>query len=660
MAVAPQSPVASAAPAEAPAAPWRPIGLAGLSALAILAGLMTGGAAVLFRAVVALIHNIAFFGEISFYYDPNLHTPASWFGPLVILSPVIGGMGVIWLVRTLPPDRRGQGVSDVIDAIYYRKAKVRGSSAVVKSMAAGLQSGSGGSVGREAAIIQLGAAIASRIGILTRLALWQRMTLVAAGSAAGLAAAFNTPLGAVMFVVELMMPEVSPRTFLPVTIAAGTATFVARFFYGLQPTFQVFSVPASEFRLESFLALLPFTVLGVLIGLGSWAVIKVQGLLERGFARVSDNPYVRHAVGMLAVGILIFAMQYWTGHYYVQGASYAIIQDILHGTLHGGWFLLLLCLAKVLATSVTLGSGGSGGMFSASLVIGASFAAAFGVAVKPLFPALDLHVADFAIVGMAAMLAGTTGAPLTAIVMVFEMTRDYNIIVPLIVGVTLALAVRRELTSESVYTGKLVRKGHDVPDRLQANMYLVRHAEHSMNRNFTTVDPSMPLDKLLGELRETGRTMHVLIVDGERLKGFARLDPGFKLWAGRRPGATAGDLARSDFVLARPKDTMFDVIGRISRRGGGLVVVASGTRRVPRVGDVVGLIGLEDLGTGLVESVRAFAEAPHRNPFPAIYRRRSVLPWRRRARDRRAAPPTTTTAAAAAEAKEQHDRPVAP
>ena len=653
MAVAPQSSLASAA-AEAAAAPpppsWRPIGLAGLSGLAILAGLLTGGAALLFRAVVALIHNLAFFGQISFYYDPNLHTPGSWLGPLVILSPAIGGMGVIWLIRSLPAERRGQGVSDVIDAIYYRKAKVRGTSAFIKSMAAGVQSGSGGSVGREAAIIQLGAAIASRIGILTRLALWQRMTLVASGAAAGLAAAFNTPLGAVMFVVELMMPEVSPRTFLPVTIAAGTATFVARFFFGLQPTFQVFSIPASDFRLESFFALLPFTVLGVLIGLGAWAVIAVQGLLERGFARISHSPYVRHAVGMLMVGSIIFAMQYWTGHYYVQGASYAIIQDILHGTLRAGWFLLLLCVVKVVATSVTLGSGGSGGMFSASLVIGATFAAAFGTVVKPLFPALDLHVTDFAIVGMAAMLGGTTGAPLTAIVMVFEMTRDYNIIVPLIVGVTLALAVRRELTSESVYTGKLVRKGHDVPDRLQANMYLVRHAEHSMDRNFMTVDASTPLDKLLGNLRETGRTIHVLVADGERLKGFARLDPGFKLWAVRRSNATAGDLARSDFVLARPKDTMFDVVGRIARRGGSLVIVASGARRVPRVGDVVGLIGMEDLGTGLVESVRAFAEAPHRNPFPAIYRRRrSVLPWRRRIRDRRAD----------GNPKEQHDPPAA-
>jgi CIC family chloride channel protein len=358
---------------------------------------------------------------------------------------------------------------------------------------------------------------------------------------------------------------------------------------------------------------------------------------------------------MLMVGTLIFAMQYWTGHYYVQGASYAIIQDILHGALRAGWFLLLLCVAKVLATSVTLASGGSGGMFSASLVIGATFASAYGTVLKPIFPALDLHVTDFAIVGMAAMLAATTSAPLTAIVMVFEMTRDYNIIVPLIVGVTLALAVRRELTSESVYTGKLVRKGHDVPDRLQANMYLVRHAEHSMDSNFMTVDASTPLDQLLADLRETGRTIHVLIVDGERLKGFARLDPGFKLWAVRRPGATAGDIARGDFVLARPKDTMFDVVGRIARRGGSLVIVASGTRRVPRVGDVVGLIGMEDLGSGLVESVRAFAEAPRRNPFPAIYRRRrSVLPWRRRPPSRRDGP-----ADAAANPKEQHDPPAA-
>ena len=327
----------------------RSMNLTQFSILSIVGGAVIGGAAVLFRALVAGIHNLFFFGRIDFYYDPNQHTLASALGPLIILSPVIGGLGVVFLMRALPPERRGQGVTDVIDAIYYRKGKVRPVSAAVKSLAAGLTSGSGGSVGREAAVIQIGAAIASQIAIFRELPLWQRMTITAAGAAAGLAAAFNTPLGAIIFAVELMMPEISARTFLPVTIAAGTATFVTRLFYGLQPVFRVRSIPVTEFHVENFLPLLPFTAFGVLIGILSWFLIWVLGWLEPQFARISGSPYVRHACGMLLVGSLAYAMVTFTGHYYVEGAGYSTIQDVLRSQM-SVQFLLLLFAAKLIAT----------------------------------------------------------------------------------------------------------------------------------------------------------------------------------------------------------------------------------------------------------------------------------------------------------------------
>src|SRR6185437_16311183 len=165
----------------------RSASLVEISILALAIGVVTGLAGVGFRAIVAVIHNFFFLGEFSLYYDPNVHTPSSWLGPLVILSPVVGGLVVIFLSRRPPADRRGQGVSDIIDAIYYREGRVRSLQAFVKSLAAGVQSGSGGSVGREAAIVQIGAAIASRAARFTNLAQWQRMTLVAAGGASGLA-----------------------------------------------------------------------------------------------------------------------------------------------------------------------------------------------------------------------------------------------------------------------------------------------------------------------------------------------------------------------------------------------------------------------------------------------------------------------------------------
>ncbi|MGA2089124.1 MAG: chloride channel protein, partial [Stellaceae bacterium] len=159
-----------------------------LAALALVIGTVTGFLTVLFRALVAGIHNLFFLGEISFYYNPNLHTPYGWLGPLVVLSPAVGGLAVIGLMRLQSPDRQGQGVSDIIDAIYNREGLVRSLSAIIKSLAAGIQSGTGGSVGLEAASVQIGAALSSRSGRLLRLVQWQRMTLVAAGAAAGLAA----------------------------------------------------------------------------------------------------------------------------------------------------------------------------------------------------------------------------------------------------------------------------------------------------------------------------------------------------------------------------------------------------------------------------------------------------------------------------------------
>ena len=606
----------------------RAVGLAGLSLVALLVGVLAGGASVLFRALIAGIHNLFFLGELSFYYDPNLHTPASWLGPLVILSPAVGGLAVILLIRAMPAERRGQGVSDIIDAIYYREGRVRTVSALAKSLAAGIQSASGGSVGREAAIVQIGAALASRTSRLLHLAQWQRMTLVAAGSAAGLAGAFNAPLGSIVFAIELMMPEISPRTLLPLTIATGASTFVTRFFYGLQPTFLVQTVMATHLRISGVLGLVPFVLFGILLGFVAWGMIWLLGWSERQFGRITRNAYLQHATGMVMVGLLAYGMMAMTGHYYVEGPSYAALQDILRGDITSLSFFAILFAAKLVATTLTLGSGGSGGVFSASLVIGAAFGGIVGSAATMLFPGLELDVTDFAVVGMAGMLGGTTGAAITSIVMVFELTRDYNVIVPMILGVTLALAVRRAVLPESIYTLKLVKKGHEVPDALQANLYRIRHADKAMSIDFVVRQADEPLDEVVASLGETGRPLHLMIADGARLKGYLRLDPGFKLWRPREDGTTLGDVARTDFILARPEDAMFAVIGRLARRGGNLVIVVRGQGRVPRAANVSGIIALDTMGEAVITNVRPYAPQRARNPFPILYRRRVVRPMR--------------------------------
>ncbi|MGO9786008.1 MAG: chloride channel protein [Stellaceae bacterium] len=600
-----------------------------LAALALVIGTVTGFLTVLFRALVAGIHNLFFLGEISFYYNPNLHTPYGWLGPLVVLSPAVGGLAVIGLMRLQSPDRQGQGVSDIIDAIYNREGLVRSLSAIIKSLAAGIQSGTGGSVGLEAASVQIGAALSSRSGRLLRLVQWQRMTLVAAGAAAGLAAAFNAPLGSTVFAIELMMPEISARTLLPVTIAAGAGTFVSRFYNGLQPTFLVETVTATHFRISGVLSLLAYAVFGIVLGFASWLMIWLVGWVERSSTRIAPTPVLRQVIGMLIVGLIFYGLMMTTGHYYVQGPSYALLQDILRGEMTALWLFLLLFAAKLVASVITIGTGGSGGTFSAALVIGGALGGAMGVVTGIVWPGLNTSVTDFAIVGMAGMLGGTIGAAMTAIVMVFELTRDYNVIVPMILVVTIAISVRRALLNQSIYTWKLFAKGREVPDSLQANVYRIRKAERAMSPDFKICPASATLDETISGLEETGRPLYVMVADGKRLAGYLRLDPGFKLWQARDAIAKLGDVARTDYTLARPYDTMAEVIGRVARHGARLAIIVRPRALVPRVEDVAGIIALETMGEAVMDTVNPFAPVRRRNPFPLLYRRGVVRPIQR-------------------------------
>jgi len=381
------------------------IGLFRLSLIAIFVGLVTGFGAIAFRGLIGFIHNLLFLGRFSVFYDANSYTPPSPWGIFVILVPVIGACVVTLLVTKFAPEARGHGVPEVMDAVYYAEGRIRPVVAAVKSLASAIAIGSGAAVGREGPIIQIGASLGSTTGQIISLAAWQRITLVAAGAGAGIAATFNTPIGGVMFAIELMMPEVSVRTFLPVALATGTATFIARLYFGLEPAFQMPVLETLFHQRTSFTALLLFGLLGVLAGLAATAFIKGLHWVEGAFDRIR-NPYFRHATGMLLVGLIIYGLFRAFGHYYVEGVGYATVQDLLLGGLRTAPLLTLLFACKLAATCLSLGSGSSGGIFSPSLFMGATLGGALGTFAQTLFPWLKLSVPGFAIVGMAAMVGG--------------------------------------------------------------------------------------------------------------------------------------------------------------------------------------------------------------------------------------------------------------
>jgi chloride channel protein, CIC family len=585
--------------------PKRPIGLFRLSLIAIFVGIVTGFGAIAFRGLIGFIHNLFFLGRFSFFYDANTYTPPSPWGAFVILVPVVGALIVTLLVTKFAPEARGHGVPEVMDAVYYAEGRIRPVVAAVKSLASAVAIGTGSAVGREGPIIQIGASLGSTIGQIIPLAAWQRITLVSAGAGAGIAATFNTPIGGVMFAVELMMPEVSVRTFLPVALATGTATFIGRLYFGLEPAFRMPLLATMSHHPTSFGALLLFAVLGVLIGLAATAFVKGLHWAETLFERIR-NPYLRHATGMLVVGTIIYALFQSFGHYYVEGVGYATVQDVLIGGLGTAPLLALLFACKLTATSLSLGSGSSGGIFSPSLFMGATLGGAFGALAAAIFPSLQLSIPAFAIIGMAAMVGGGTGAAMTAVTMIFEMTRDYDIVMPMIVAVAISIGIRRILSHENIYTIKLVSRRHFIPKALHANMFLVHQARDVMDRDILLLPTDMSFDAFLRRPDHNGKVRHVVVAQGDQIAGVLRVNTGIHHGLENAyTGVTLDDVASRDFMIAHEEDIMFGVIGRMWQRGAMMVVVVRGNGK-PVAGDVLGVITKEHVADSVALSVRPY------------------------------------------------------
>ncbi|MGH8687655.1 MAG: chloride channel protein [Burkholderiales bacterium] len=595
-----------ATPPETPAPlEGRRIGTLRLSVLAVLIGIVTGVGAFLFRDLIGLIHNVLFQGQFHLAYDANAFTRASPWGPLVILVPVIGALVVTFLVETFAPEARGHGVPEVLDAIYYKGGAIRPAVAVVKSLASAVSIGSGAAVGREGPIIQIGSALGSTLGQIIRVVAADRIILVAAGAAAGIAATFNTPIGGVLFAIELMLPEVSAQSFLPVALATGTATFVGQLFFGQQPAFSVPQLAPLALDGTAVISLGLYALLGLLCGLAAAGFIRGLHLVEDQFDRIR-NRYLRHALGMLMFGVLIYALYLAFGHYYVEGVGYATIQAILGGQMSVYWLLGLLFASKLLGTSLSLGSGSSGGIFSPSLFMGATIGGAFAGLVNLLPLPVHVGVPSFAMVGMGAMVGGATGAVLTAVAMIFEMTQNYSIVLPMIVAVALRVGVRRMLSAESIYTLKLVRRGQVVPKALHANMFLVRRAGSVMHRDVLVVPAETEFEEFLARPEHGDRMLHVVIDRGGHIAGVLRVNNALRRHRDRVvTGVTLGDIANPAFTIAREQDIVIDVIRRMWRRKSIMVVVVSGDG-VPRAADVVGVLTKEHVADSVADSIEIY------------------------------------------------------
>jgi len=483
---------------EQPAIPWWTMWL-----VALAVGVVAGFGAVVFRGMIGGFHNLLFLGRWSFAYDTNVHTPASPWGAGIILVPLLGALIVAFLVKTFAPEAKGHGVPEVMSAVYYHDGKIRPVVALVKALASAVSIGSGGSVGREGPIIQIGAAFGSTLGQIIAMPVRQRAILIAAGAGGGIAATFNTPIGGILFAVELMLACVSPKSVMCVAISCVTATAIGRRFLGMLPAFNVPSLVAFQGSTEPLTLLVCVLALGVMIGLVACLTTRGIYWFEDRFDALPGNYYTRHMTGMLLVGLMFWGAMSFSDtlfgqpdHYYLQGVGYATILDVLDGGLTATGFLVALGLAKLLATCLTLGSGASGGIFSPCMFIGATLGAASAHALGWLFPGIAVNPVHFALAGMAAMVGSTTGATMTAIIMMFEMTRDYAVILPVVLAVATASAVHRWLLPSTIYTLKLLRRGEVVPQGLVAWRGELR-ARHVMSTRFVLLDEGAARDERL-------------------------------------------------------------------------------------------------------------------------------------------------------------------
>lgn len=579
-------------------------GLFVLALLSFITGIIAGCGAYLFRALIALFHNLFFYRTLSLSYDANVHTAPSPWGVFIVLVPVVGAVCVVYLVKNYAPEAKGHGVPEVMDAIYYNKGIIRPTVAVVKSLASALSIGSGGSVGREGPIAQIGSAFGSTLGQVLRMTPWQCNVLIASGAGGGIAATFNTPLGGLLFAIEILLYEVSVRTLVPVFIATATATYIGQLFFGTYPAFRIPDLETPFFHLDKPVVLLAYVGLGIALGVVSTVYIRAVYGFEDLFEHHLGNDYLRHITGMLLVGFMFMMLQRYSGHYYIEGVGYAAIQDILSMTLHGAGFLLLLLAMKLVATALTIGSGGSGGIFSPSLFIGAAFGGGYGIMLNHVFPEFGISPPAFALAGMAGLVGGATGAALTAIVMIQEMTLDYSVVIPVTITVAVCFGVRKLLCRESIYTMKLARRGHFMPEALHSTIQNLRRAEEIMDTRFIRIPATHTVRELAEIMHNEPEKRWFFITKVGELIGLLSREAALESAVNQAGAEPVESVPSLSFIIVEKDAQFYGIIVRMRLASASAALVVNDETGSPD--SVIGIIGEEQVARTVSQGAESF------------------------------------------------------
>ncbi len=427
----------------------------GLVVMALLVGVGAGLGAVGFRYLISAFTWLATgyqqFGQQGRVASLHLPWLGIWF---LLLIPVVGGLVYGPLIQRFAREARGHGVPEVMLAVAENGGRIRPQVTIVKAVASAVCIGTGGSVGREGPIVQIGSALASTLGQLVRMSETRLRIIVACGAAAGISATFNAPITGLFFGFEIILREFSLDAILATTLSAVTADLISRAFFGSAPIFAQMPHDLSVGHPSTYLLIAVLGVAAGLIGFGFKTVLyKFEDVLDRLWKGRPE--WARPAAGGVALGALLLALPQ------MYGVGYPVMDQMVAGNVVL-WLLVILMLGKIVATSLTLSIGGSGGVFGPSLFTGAAAGMAFGVIAQHLFGPGVGSPAIFAVVAMGGVFGSAAQAPLTAIASVLEMTGNYSLTLPVMLAVAIAAAVSKRLSYGSIYTTKLLRRGIDI------------------------------------------------------------------------------------------------------------------------------------------------------------------------------------------------------
>ncbi len=516
----------------------------------------------------------------------------------MIFIPALGGLIFGPLIYFFAREAKGHGVPEVMQAVALRGGRIRPVVAVVKSLASALCIGSGGSVGREGPIVQIGSALGSTFGQLLRMSDDRVRTLVACGAAGGIAATFNAPIAGVFFALEIILGEFTTRAFGVVVLASLTASVIGRAAFG-----NVAAFPVPSYELVSVSELPLYALLAALAAVVGFGFTHTLYWFEDRFDDIRMKEYLKPVPGGLMVGLLGLGLPQ------IFGVGYPAMEKALHGEYALG-LLSILILAKVLAVSLTIGSGGSGGVFAPSLFVGAMLGTSFGSVIHMLLPNSTAPAGAYGLVGMAAVFAAAAHAPITAVIILFELTGDYKIILPLMGAVVISTLVSEALSKETIYTLKLRRQGIDLLAGGEVDLLRSIKVFEAMTTSVPIISRDHSVaeaSELLGQSREHALA---LINKAGELTGLVTIGDVNTAMMENKPGLPLSGIATRPVVTVFPDESLSQAIRRMNVRDVQQLPVVRRTN--PK--RMLGMLRRNDISRAYSQAMLERMETEHQRP----------------------------------------------